>query len=106
MKGIHGVIHHPVMTEKSQALKSEANKVVLAVDKRANKIEIRQAVEQLFSVKVTGVATMVYRGKDKRVGRFQGRRSNWKKAIVTLKEGTDLDVFGSLQNANEAAEPS
>jgi large subunit ribosomal protein L23 len=99
MKSIYDVVQRPVMTEKSQALKSESNKVVLAVAKAATKIEIRQAVEQLFKVKVTDVATMVYRGKHKRVGQIEGRKSNWKKAIITLKEGTDLDVFGTQQVA-------
>jgi large subunit ribosomal protein L23 len=99
MKSIYDVVQRPLLTEKSQALKSESNKVVLAVAKQATKIEIRQAVEQLFSVKVTAVATMVYRGKDKRVGQIQGKKSNWKKAIVTLKAGTDLDVFGTQQAA-------
>jgi large subunit ribosomal protein L23 len=65
------------------------------VKKTANKIDVKTAIEGLFDVKVTDVSTMIMRGKDKRVGKSQGRQSNWKKAIVTLKAGTDLDVFGA-----------
>lgn len=96
MKNIYDVIQRPLVTEKSSALKAEANKVVLAVAKSANKIDIKTAVEKLFSVKVTDVNTMVYRGKNKRVGQYLGRKSNWKKAVITLAEGTDLDVFGQV----------
>src|SRR5687768_7799451 len=91
---LYDVIKRPIVTEKASALKAEANKIVFAVEKAANKIDIKNAVESMFEVKVTNVQTMVFRGKDKRVGRFQGRRQNWKKAVVTLAEGTDLDVFG------------
>jgi len=104
MKTIYEVIERPIVTEKSSALKAEANKVVLAVATDANKIDVKTAVEKLFSVKVTGVNTMVFRGKDKRVGNRMGRRSNWKKAVVTLAEGTDLDVFGAQAPATEVAD--
>ena len=63
------------------------------VDKNANKIEIRKAVEEKFNVKVKKVATIYMKGKVKRLGRFEGRRSHWKKAIVTLKEGFKIDFF-------------
>ena len=94
-KQTYGVIVRPLVTEKSSALKAEANKVVFEVKKSANKIDVKNAVEGLFNVKVTDVSTMVVRGKHKRVGTSFGRKSNWKKAVVTLKEGTDLDVFGA-----------
>jgi large subunit ribosomal protein L23 len=94
MKTIYEVVKKPILTEKSSALKAEANKIVLKVATHANKIEIKKAIEGLFEVKVTGVQTMGYRGKLKRVGKSIGRRKNWKKAIVTLEDGADLDVFG------------
>lgn len=94
MHSIYDVIKRPLVTEKSSALKAEANKIVFEVDREANKIDIKNAVESLFDVKVLDVRTMVFRGKDKRVGKSIGRRSNWKKAVVTLQEGADLDVFG------------
>lgn len=94
-KQVYGVIVRPIVTEKTSALKAEANKIVFEVQKTANKIDVKTAVEKLFDVTVTDVSTMIMRGKAKRVGKSFGRRSNWKKAIVTLKAGTDLDVFGS-----------
>jgi len=94
MRHLTQVIKKPLLTEKASALKAEANKVAFVVDRAANKIEVKKAVESLFDVKVTKVATMIFRGKAKRVGKSVGRRKNWKKAVVTLEEGTDLDVFG------------
>lgn len=93
MEDLYGVILGPVITEKSSALKAEANKVTLRVRRDANKVQIKRAVEKAFEVQVTDVHTLVNRGKPKRVGRSIGRRQNWKKAVVTLAEGTDLDVF-------------
>lgn len=94
MQSLTQVITRPILTEKSSAMKAEANKIAFVVARAANKIEIKKAVEGLFEVKVTNVQTMVVRGKLKRVGKSTGRRKNWKKAIVTLEPGTDLDVFG------------
>lgn len=94
MKTIYEVIKRPLITEKATALKSESNQVVFEVARNANKIEIKSAVETLFEVKVTNVRTMIFRGKPKRVGRFNGLQDNWKKAVVTLSEGADLNVFG------------
>lgn len=94
MKHLTQVIKKPLLTEKASALKAEANKVAFKVDIKANKIEIKKAVESLFDVKVTSVSTMIFRGKPKRVGKSIGRRDNWKKAVVSLEPGTDLDVFG------------
>ncbi len=96
MHDMYDVIRKPIVTEKASALKAEAGKIVFAVDRGAKKADVKNAVEKLFDVKVTDVRTMVFRGKYKRVGKFAGRRQNWKKAIVTLAEGTDLDVFGVL----------
>ena len=67
----------------------------------ANKIEIRKAVEKLLGVQVASVNTLVHRGKSKRVGKSSGRRSNWKKAIVTLQPGEDVEFFDALEDLNE-----
>ena len=93
MKDMYGVIQRPIITEKSTLLKEEANKVVFAVDRRANKIEIKNAVEHIFNVKVLDVHVMNYVGKRKRVGRSQGRRPDWKKAVLTLKQGDSIEFF-------------
>ncbi|HEY8945458.1 MAG TPA: 50S ribosomal protein L23 [Polyangiaceae bacterium] len=87
------IIKRPIaLTEKASRLR-ESNQVVFEVAMRANKIEIKSAVEALFSVKVTDVNTLVQRGKVKRVGRELGKRPNWKKAVVTLREGDDIQFF-------------
>ena len=87
------IIRRPIaLTEKAARLK-EGNKVVFEVAIGANKIEIRRAVEALFSVKVSDVNTLVQRGKPKRLGREAMKRPNWKKAIVTLAEGSDIQFF-------------
>jgi large subunit ribosomal protein L23 len=94
MSNVFSIIKRPLLTEKASALKAEVNKIAFEVARDANKIQIKKAVEGIFNVKVTGVHTMLYRGKPKRVGQSFGRRQNWKKAVVTLEKGTDLDVFG------------
>jgi large subunit ribosomal protein L23 len=87
------VIKRPIaLTEKAAALREE-NKVVFEVALTANKIQIRHAVESLFKVKVTEVNTLVQRGKPRRLGRIEAKRPNWKKAIVTLAEGSDIQFF-------------
>ena len=87
------VIKRPIaLTEKATRLKAE-NKVVFEVALEANKAQIRSAVEELFSVHVTDVNTLVQRGKIKRMGRKAAPRPNWKKAIVTLREGDDIQFF-------------
>lgn len=90
------VILGPVITEKTSALKAEANKIAFRVAKNANKLTIKAAVESIFDVNVVDVHTQVNRGKPKRVGRSFGRRQNWKKAIITLSTEADLDVFNSF----------
>jgi large subunit ribosomal protein L23 len=87
------VIKRPIaLTEKAARLK-EGNQVIFEVAFDANKIQIRQAVEAMFSVKVAGVNTLVQRGKPRRLGRAMQKRPNWKKAIVTLAEGSDIQFF-------------
>lgn len=88
------IIRRPIaLTEKATRLKSEYNQVVFEVAPSANKVQIRQAVEELFDVKVESVNTLVQRGKVKRVGKRPMKRPNWKKAIVTLKQGDDIQFF-------------
>jgi len=87
------IIKRPIaLTEKATALKEE-NKVVFEVNPSANKIQIKSAIEELFGVKVTSVNTLIQRGKRKRMGRKLAQRRNWKKAIVTLREGDDIQFF-------------
>ena len=93
MKNIYEVLQGPLLTEKGTLLKEKDNKVLFKVSKNANKIEIKNAVESIFKVKVDCVTTMNYKGKKKRMGKYEGRRSDWKKAIVTLKEGEKLDFI-------------
>ena len=90
MKNMYEVIKRPVLTEKTTLQKELSNQVTFEVDRRANKIEIKDAVERIFKVKVLDVQSMVVRGKTKRVGRSSGKRSDWKKAIVTLKPGEQV----------------
>jgi large subunit ribosomal protein L23 len=82
----------PIMTEKSMRQKEELNTVTFRVRPDANKVEIRSAVESVFNVKVSAVRTASFEGKLKRMGRHQGRRANWKKAIVTLAPGHKIEL--------------
>ncbi len=86
------VIKKPLLTEKS-TLAKEQNKYCFEVSPEATKMDVRGAVEKLFSVKVADVRTMQYAGKKRRLGRNVGRRRHWKKAIVTLKEGNSIELF-------------
>ena len=86
------VIKAPVITEKSASIQADGRKVVFKVAKDANKVQIRQAVEKAFDVKVTNVNTINVRPKKKRVGRYEGTTKAYKKAIVTLAEGSKLDL--------------
>jgi large subunit ribosomal protein L23 len=92
-KDIYSIIRRPIISEKSISLKEDLNQVTFEVQREANKIEIRHAIENLFDAKVLSVNTMVVRGKAKRIGRFSGRRPNWKKAIVTLAEGETIEAL-------------
>jgi large subunit ribosomal protein L23 len=90
---LYSVIKKPLITEKSTIARDDANKYVFEVDRRANKIEIERAVEKLFKVKVMNVRTMNMEGKKKRMGKVMGRKSDWKKAVVTLAPGQSIEVF-------------
>ena len=85
------VLVKPLMTEKSMQRKEELNAVTFRVAVDANKVEIRQAVEKVFNVKVATVRTASHEGKWKRMGKYEGRRPSWKKAIVTLASGHKID---------------
>ena len=86
------VILRPIMTEKSMRQKEELNTVAFRVRPDANKVEIRSAVESVFNVKVAAVRTASFEGKLKRMGRHEGRRRDWKKAIVTLQPGHKIEL--------------
>lgn len=106
IRAAHQIIKRPLLTEKGTRLKEHGGapvgtfgeedlkpQVLFEVALEANKIEIKNAIEALFSVKVVDVHTQIMRGKEKRVGRFMGQRSNWKKAIVTLAPGNKIEFF-------------
>jgi large subunit ribosomal protein L23 len=90
---LYHVIKRALITEKSTIAKDEANKYTLEVDPRANKIEIANAVEKLFKVKVLNVQVMNVTGKKKRTGKIIGRKRSWKKAIVTLLPGNRIEIY-------------
>lgn len=90
---VYNVIRRPLDTEKGERNRERYNKYSFEVDKRATKLEVRKAVESLFKVQVEGVTTQIMRGKSRRVGMSIGRRPNWKRAIVTLKEGESISLF-------------
>jgi large subunit ribosomal protein L23 len=93
MKETYHILRKPLITEKSTQMKESLNQVTFEVDKRANKIEIKKAVMKHFNVHVVKVRTFMVLGKKKRVGRSLGKKSDWKKAVVTLKEGERVDFF-------------
>ena len=93
---VHDVIRRPLMTEKSTIGREEDNLATFAVDPRANKHDIRKAVESLFDVQVLAVRTMVQPRKKRRVGKNIGTRSEWKKAIVKLAEGQSIEFFEGI----------
>jgi len=88
------IIKRPILlTEKASRLREDHNQVVFEVSHKANKIQIKDAVEQLFGVGVIAVNTSNVRGKERRMGRGHGKLHNWKKAVVTLKEGDDIQFY-------------
>ncbi|MFY9397027.1 MAG: 50S ribosomal protein L23 [Desulfomonilia bacterium] len=93
MKDYTQIIKRPIVTEKGTALKQEQNQVLFAVARNANKIEIKKAVEELFSVHVEEVRTMNMSGKSKRYGMHAYKRPDWKKAIVTLRSGESIEFY-------------
>ena len=92
-KDPRSIIERPLITEKNHLLQDIENKYVFEVARYANKLEIKQAIEDIFDVRVESVRTMRMQGKIKRMGRFEGRRPNWKKAIVKLTDGDVIDLF-------------
>jgi large subunit ribosomal protein L23 len=96
MKNVYDIIKKACLTEKAMLLQETENKIVLKVDPRANKIEIKGAAEKLFNIKVVNVRTTNMHNKQKRVGKHSGRTSDWKKAYVSLAEGQKLDFLEEL----------
>jgi large subunit ribosomal protein L23 len=90
------VLVKPLITERSMALRDDHNKYAFQVHVQATNPEIRKAVEELFEVKVTSVHTLNMLGKNKRLGRFMGRRSSWKKAIVGIAAGQTIDIYEAV----------
>ncbi len=97
MKDYRDVIIRPVVTEQTMKDLEENNKVTFKVDKRTNKIEVRQAVENLFGVKVKKVNILNTKAKKKRVGRYTGKVGGFKKAVVTLEEGESIPLFAETE---------
>ena len=89
----YDIIMRPIITEKSNLLKDGSNQYVFQVRQGANKIEIRKAVEKLFKVKVVSVQVLNCEGKKKRLGRFEGKKSDWKKAVVKLIPKDKISIF-------------
>lgn len=89
----YDIVVRPIITEKSSLLKETGNQYVFEVQRDANKIEIRKAVEKLFKVKVVSVHVLNNEGKKKRVGRFAGKKPDWKKAIVKLNPKDKITIF-------------
>ncbi len=87
------VIRRPLVTEKTTILREDGRTIVFEVAASANKVEVRRAIEQLLGSKVASVRTSIAHGKVKRQGRFEGRRSDWKKAYVRLRDGEKLPDF-------------
>jgi large subunit ribosomal protein L23 len=93
MRDPRQVVLRPLVTEKATTLKDDQNQVTFQVAMDANKVEVRQAVEAIFKVKVADVRTQVVFGKEKRMGRYLGRRPSWKKAVVKLGPGAKIELF-------------
>ncbi len=96
MREARQIVIRPVVTEASAMLQETDRTYTFIVAKDANKIEIKNAVQSLFDVKVEGVRTSVYRGKWRRMGRSEGRKASFKKAIVKLAEGSAIDVYEGI----------
>lgn len=90
------IIQRPLLTEKTTRMQEAGNRYVFAVDPSANKHEIADAVQKLFGVTVKRVRTQGHMGKVRRLGRFAGRRADWKKAIVTLAEGDVIEIYEGI----------
>ena len=93
---VYQVIKRPLVTEKGTKQKEQANQLAFEVDRRANKILVRNAIESIFKVKVVSVRVMNVKGKERRVGRNVGRKSDWKKAIVRLAPGENIEFLEGI----------
>ncbi len=91
----HDVLIRPLLTEKITSIRDTKNAIAFSVNRNATKIDIRRAVEKIFQVRVRSVNVQNILGKHKRQGRYLGKRSDWRKAIVTLKEGEKIDIYES-----------
>ena len=90
---LYSVIKRPLVTEKTTIARDEDNKYVFEVNRKATKIDIRNAVEKIFKVKVVGVRTINVTGKKKKLGRTVGKGKDWKKVIITLPPGSNVEIF-------------
>jgi large subunit ribosomal protein L23 len=93
MKQVYSIIKRPLLTEKSSIERMNRNRFFFEVDIRATKKQIKEAVKKLFNVTPVDVRTMIVRGKTRYIGRTLSKKPNWKKAIVTLKQGEHIDIF-------------
>ena len=93
MKSIYSIIKKPLFTEKGSSMKETENKLLVEVQRDSNKVEIKRAIEEIFKVKVEKVATVKVHGKWKKYGKSIGKKSDRKKAIITLKKGEKLDFI-------------
>ena len=93
---VRNIIRKPVITEKATHMKEKMNKYVFEVERNSNKIEIKKAIEELFKVTVQDVRTYITHGKIRTRGRFKGKRPDWKRAIVLLKEGDSIEFFEGI----------
>jgi large subunit ribosomal protein L23 len=89
----YDIIKRPLITEKTSIQKEDYNQMSFEVDRKANRVEIKQAIENIFKVNVDTVRTMQVKGKTKQRGRIVGKRRNWKKAVVKLMPGERIDFF-------------
>ena len=96
MKDVRSIVKRALITEKGTVLRELRNQYFFEVARDANKIEIKRAVETIFNVKVKAVQTLQIRGKVKRQGRFSGKRSDWKKAVVTLQPDQKIELFEQI----------
>lgn len=90
------VLQKPLLTEKATIAREMRNEYAFQVDREANKIQIKEAVESRFDVRVKSVRTVMTQGKKKRQGMFEGKRADWKKAFITLEEGQSIDLYDEL----------
>jgi large subunit ribosomal protein L23 len=95
-KNHHDLIRKPIITEKAGDAKDKLNKITFSVDPRANKMEVKKAVENIFKVKVDKINIINVKGKPKKLGRSSGKRADWKKAVVTVSEGHTIEVFDQV----------